>query len=157
MSDPLADIRNLRRISPELVTSGQPGEAHFATIAAEGFEVVINLGLHGNPGYSLEDEPGTVQSLGMEYIHIPVQWEAPSPQDLSAFCSAMNRCQGRRIWVHCAANMRVTAFVGLYRANVLGWERSEAFALMESVWSPNPLWARFIEENLGDSRLRNLP
>jgi protein tyrosine phosphatase (PTP) superfamily phosphohydrolase (DUF442 family) len=84
----------------------------------------------------------------MKYVHIPVQWENPTQGDLAAFCEAMTRCKGRRIWVHCAANMRVTAFVGLYRANVLGWKRSEAFALMQSVWSANPRWAAFIEENL---------
>ena len=84
----------------------------------------------------------------MEYVHIPVQWENPTAQDLARFCQAMTRCQGRKIWVHCAANMRVSAFMGLYQANVLGRSRSEAFALMQSVWAANPRWAAFIEENL---------
>ena len=141
MSDVLAHVKNLRRISPDLATSGQPSESDLAIIASEGFDVVINLALHDNPTYSLKDEPGTVESLGMEYVHIPVQWENPTKQDLASFCHAMSRCQGRKVWVHCAANMRVTAFMGLYLANVVGRSHTEAFALMQSVWTANPSWA----------------
>jgi protein tyrosine phosphatase (PTP) superfamily phosphohydrolase (DUF442 family) len=148
MTDVLAHLKNLRRISPALATSGQPSESDLALIANEGFEVIINLALHDNPTYSLKDEPGTVASLGMEYVHIPVQWESPTAQDLASFFHAMAQCEGRRVWVHCAANMRVTAFMGLYMVNVLGRSHSEAFAPMRSVWTANPRWAAFIEENL---------
>jgi protein tyrosine phosphatase (PTP) superfamily phosphohydrolase (DUF442 family) len=41
--------------------------------------------------------------------HIPVQFGAPTERDLLAFFDAMDRNSGRRVWVHCAANMRVTA------------------------------------------------
>jgi uncharacterized protein (TIGR01244 family) len=148
MSDVLAGIKNLRRISPDLATSGQPSEADLAAIAAEGFEVVINLAFHDNPSYSLRDEAGTVAALGMEYVHIPVQFDRPTRRDLVGFCEAMTRCQSRKVWIHCAANMRVTAFLGLYRVNVLGWESAKAFALMDSVWAPNERWATFITENI---------
>ena len=84
----------------------------------------------------------------MEYAHIPVQFAAPTRSDLTAFFDAMNRNRDRKVWVHCAANMRVTAFMGLYWAVQEGWEVEQAFQLMASVWKPDGLWANFIAENL---------
>ena len=143
-SDAFSDIRNFRQAGPDLATSGQPTEADFADIAEAGYEVIINLALHDDPRYSLADEPGTVRALGMYYIHIPVTFDHPARDDLLAFLDAMQRNHGRRIWVHCAANYRVSAFVGLHRVLREGWAQGSAFELMDGVWKPNKTWAAFI-------------
>lgn len=72
-------------LDARLATAGQPTESQLASAATAGFEVVINLAFHDNPRYSLKDEPGLVKSLGMEYTHIPVPFDAPSEAELSAF------------------------------------------------------------------------
>lgn len=149
MSEPLAAIHNYRAVDDRLGTSGQPTEAQLADIAQAGFQTVINLALHDDPRYSLPDEAGAVRALGMEYVHIPVQFKAPAQADLLAFCDAMDANRDRRLWVHCAANMRVTAFLGLYRVLRLGWPRDRAFALMDGLWQPDEVWAAFIESTLG--------
>jgi hypothetical protein len=55
---------------------------------------------------------------------------------------------GKRIWVHCAANMRVSAFVGLYRVQRQSWPVADAFALMHEIWQPDAVWSAFIESQL---------
>jgi protein tyrosine phosphatase (PTP) superfamily phosphohydrolase (DUF442 family) len=110
----VSDIYNYRQAAPDLGTSGQPRDDQLATIVAAGYEVIINLALHDDPRYSLADEQSSVQALGIEYVHIPVQFSAPTEHDLALFIDVMDRCKGCRVWVHCAANMRVTAFLGLY-------------------------------------------
>ena len=77
-----------------LATSGQPTEAQLAALARAGFGAVINLALHDDPRYSLPDEPGLVQSLGMAYVHIPVAFAAPQESDLLTFFDAMDKHQG---------------------------------------------------------------
>jgi uncharacterized protein (TIGR01244 family) len=144
----ITDIFNYREAAPDLATSGQPKESQLAAVAAAGYKVVINLALHDDPRYSLPDERLSVESQGMTYIHIPVRFDNPTKQDLLAFFEAMAQHQGQRVWVHCAANMRVTAFLGLYRALRQGWAKEEAFALMRSIWQPNHVWSRFIAEQL---------
>ena len=129
-------------------TSGQPTEAQLAAAAGAGFEVVINLALHDDPRYSLADEAGTVKSLNMEYVHIPVRFDAPAEADLMQFIAAMKQHAGKKILVHCAANMRVSAFLGLYRMIDQGWDRDQAFALMATLWEPNPVWSVFIANML---------
>jgi uncharacterized protein (TIGR01244 family) len=142
-------IYNYRPVDSLLATSGQPTEGQLAAVARDGFAVVINLALHDDPRYSLPDETATVQSLGMEYVHIPVQFAAPREADAQAFFAAMEQHRGKKILVHCAANMRVSAFVGLYRVLKQGWPRDEAFQLMDSVWKPNEVWSAFLESMLG--------
>ena len=145
---PVTSVYNFRQAGPDLATSGQPSEEQLKAIAADGYQVVINLALHNDPRYSLADETRSVQSLGMDYVHIPVQFSSPTGSDLQQFFAAMDASKGKRVWVHCAANMRVTAFVGLYRHLRQGWPEAQAFALMSDVWQPNAVWSAFIHDRL---------
>jgi len=144
----LSGIRNYRAVDEMLATSGQPSAAELAAVAAGGFKTVINLALHDDPRYSLPDEAGTVQSLGMDYVHIPVQFAAPTEADLLAFFRAMDEHRAEKVWVHCAANKRVTAFLGLYWVIKDGWPRERAFQLMHELWQPDDVWAAFIARTL---------
>ncbi len=84
----------------------------------------------------------------MEYVHIPVRFDAPTGRDLAEFFDAMDARQGRRIWLHCAANLRVSAFLGLYRRLREATPEASAFELMNDVWEPNTVWAAFIRSQL---------
>ena len=148
----IGDIYKYQAVDGGLSTSGQPTEAQLASAAREGFGVIINLALHDDPRYSLRDESGLVKSLGMEYVHIPVQFGAPTEADLLAFFEAMEKYQGQKMLVHCAANMRVSAFLGLYKAIRRNESAGEAFALMKTIWEPNPVWSSFISSMLAKYR-----
>jgi len=141
-------ILSYLRIDAALATSGQPSVDELAAIASDGTEVVINLALHDDPRYALPDEAGTVSTLGMTYVHIPVRFDAPNEAELVAFFDAMEGHRGKKLLVHCAANKRVTAFLGLYRVMSEDWDRGRAFAPMREIWEPNPAWAAFIEAML---------
>jgi protein tyrosine phosphatase (PTP) superfamily phosphohydrolase (DUF442 family) len=142
----LQDIINFRRLGSDLITGGQPTEAQLALAAAAGAEVVINLG-RLDPAYALPDERGTVAALGLIYEHIPVVWAEPTAADLDAFFAAMARHAGRRLFIHCAANYRASAFNLLYRVLRLGWRIEDALPDMRAIWDPAeyPQWQGFIE------------
>ena len=140
----LEHISSFMSVMPGLATAGQPSEAQLREIAAAGFEAIINLGLL-DPRYCLPDETGLVQSLGLEYHHIPVRFEAPQMEDLQRFFSVMEAVEGKKVFVHCAANKRVSCFVALYAETKLGWTREEASAFIRRIWHPDEVWAPFIE------------
>jgi uncharacterized protein (TIGR01244 family) len=144
----LSAIYNWRAAGDAIGTSGQPTEAQLAGIAQAGFRTVINLALHDDPRYSLPDEAGTVRSLGMNYVHIPVQFATPTEGDLLAFFAALDAHAGEKLWIHCAANMRVSVFLGLYRVRRQGWPQDTAFELMRGLWEPNEVWSAFIARAL---------
>jgi protein tyrosine phosphatase (PTP) superfamily phosphohydrolase (DUF442 family) len=148
-SPSVSAIFRYRPAAPTLATSGQPREEELVEIAAAGYDVVINLALHDDPRYALKDEAASVRALGMEYVHIPVQFGAPTESDLAKFFEAMDAHKHRRVWIHCAANIRVTAFLGLYRSLREGWPQDLAFELMNDLWVPDAVWAAFIRTQLG--------
>jgi protein tyrosine phosphatase (PTP) superfamily phosphohydrolase (DUF442 family) len=149
----ITDIFNFLSVEKLLTTSGQPTEAQLSVLANQGYEVVINLSLHNDPRYSLPDETGLVKSLGMIYVHIPVPFDAPSESDLDSFFHAMETNINKKVHVHCAANMRVTAFLGLYFMIRQVKSKEEAFATMKSIWEPDDVWSSFITSMLTKRQL----
>jgi uncharacterized protein (TIGR01244 family) len=150
----LIETYNYREAGPHLLTAGQPNEAQLADAAAQGVQVVINLALHDDPRYSLKNEAACVETAGMTYVHIPVEFAAPTDADLHKFFDAMDAHHGKTILVHCAANKRVTAFLGLYKVIRQGQDPDQAFAPMRSVWEPDDVWKSFIERALRSAGIR---
>ena len=139
----LPEIYHWRRFTPSITTSGQPSEDQLKDIAGLGVTHIINLGMHDHER-ALEDEAASAGLLGMNYIHIPVEFSDPTETDFEAFCAAMAELQGEKLHVHCIANLRVTAFLYRYQRDVLGVSETEARALMDTVWQPGGVWAKFI-------------
>jgi protein tyrosine phosphatase (PTP) superfamily phosphohydrolase (DUF442 family) len=146
-TDELQQIPNFLPITGELGTAGQPTPEQFGFVAAAGYEVVVNLAMPDSTG-ALADEAELVQQQGLVYIHIPVVWESPTLGDLDRFFEAMDAHAGRRVFVHCALNMRVSCFVFLYRVIRGGVPLAEAASTMRRIWEPNPVWSRFLEDAL---------
>jgi protein tyrosine phosphatase (PTP) superfamily phosphohydrolase (DUF442 family) len=144
----ITDIYNFLEINKSLSTSGQPTEAQLSALAKEGYELIINLALHDDPRYSLPDETSYIESIGMQYIHIPVQFDAPLKSNLVDFFNTMESNKGKKIHIHCAANMRVSAFLGLYLLVRERRTRKEAFEPLQSIWEPDPVWSSFIDSML---------
>jgi protein tyrosine phosphatase (PTP) superfamily phosphohydrolase (DUF442 family) len=148
----ITDIRNVLDAGEGVWTAGQPTEAQLAAVARDGFEGVVNLALHDDPRYSLPDEPGLVKALGMTYVHIPVRFDSPAGSDLLACFAAMDEHRGRKVFLHGAANKRVTAFLGLYRAIRERRPVDDAFALVRRVWEPDRVGTSFISAMLRKHR-----
>lgn len=139
----LPEILNWRRLNDDITLSGQPTEAQLSQIKALGVTHIINLGPHTNKG-ALTDEAGTVAQLGMTYVYIPVDFENPTPQNFADFCQVLEDLQGSSVHVHCIYNARVTAFFYRYAQAGKGMSETEAFALMDGIWRPGGVWAKFI-------------
>jgi protein tyrosine phosphatase (PTP) superfamily phosphohydrolase (DUF442 family) len=143
--EPLGNIYNFRTIGEWLGTAGQPTEAQFQDIRNAGYEAVINLALPTSDN-AIAHEGSIVSKLGMAYMHIPVNFQNPTGQDFQTFRGVMKALAGRRVFVHCAANMRVSAFVFLYRVLELGVPRAEAELDLKAVWEPDEIWVAFVAQ-----------
>ena len=143
----MSEIKNFLAISDRLACAGQPDENQLAEIAARGFQVVINLGLSDGK-YALPDEADLVSQLGLSYYHIPVLFDNPQIAEWQSFRSIMDQQQDKKVFVHCAANYRATAFTGLYLFGKSELTREELQAFIAQVWQPDPVWQRFIEDAL---------
>lgn len=144
----MKDIFNYLYLTEKLSSSGMPTPEQLNEIAQAGKKVVINLATAKSEG-AIPNEEELVTALGMKYIHIPVDWSNPTAENLAEFFAAMDTHKEDDIFVHCQANYRATAFISLYRIQRLGWEKAEAYAIMNKMWNPEdfPAWEKFMEEN----------
>lgn len=152
----LTQIKDFLQISDRISTAGQPTSAEFSTIRNTGHRTVINLALTDSPG-ALTNESQIVQDLGLDYVHIPVVWDSPQRQDALRFFEVMNQHEDETIFVHCAANKRVSAFLFLYRVLCLGEERTIAQRALLQVWTPNLIWQTFIDQMVREFSPRSAP
>ena len=157
MSD-LQSIYNFRPISDTLATAGQPTEEQLQSIKEAGFELVINLATLDSQ-HDLEDEAGSLEKLGLDYVNIPVIWDNPTQENLQSFFDTMEANEGKKILVHCIANYRVSAFTMLYRTIKKGLSLSEAKQDMLPIWNPktykSPIWAEFIQQVLTENHIED--
>ena len=137
------DIVNFRQYSPTFASAGQPDAEQLALVRDAGFERVIYIA-YSDQDKSLANEDRVVKSLGMEYIHIPVAWDAPTASDFALFAAAMQSGGVKRTLLHCQVNYRASAFSFLYRVIHEGVPVGVAKADMDTVWTPNETWRALI-------------
>jgi len=146
-STSLSEIYSFCAVGDKLGTAGQPTQEQFQAVREAGFEAVINLALSTSDN-ALAIEGSVVTGLGMSYVHIPVDFKAPTSQDFRVFCRVMEAFDERPVFVHCAANKRVAAFVFLYRVLCQRVALPEAQRDLHAIWQPDEIWSRFIQEQL---------
>ena len=141
----LETIRNFQVVTDRLASAGQIGYDQIPLLLEEGYEVVVNLASaderrNGQEGF-------LVAQSGLTYVHIPVDWERPRLSDVEMFFDVMQANEDRKVFVHCFANMRASAFVYMYRTLVEGVPEAEARGTMNEVWDPSEQqqWADLIK------------
>jgi protein tyrosine phosphatase (PTP) superfamily phosphohydrolase (DUF442 family) len=147
----LSEIYKFHPLGDKLATAGQPTEAQLRQIREAGFDTVINLALPTSDN-ALPNEGSIVTGLGMTYVHIPVNFKSPTSQDFRSFSRVMQALDGHRVFVHCAANMRVSAFMYLYRVMFKDVPASDARHDLNAIWHPDDVWSKFIEQQLEGNR-----
>ena len=144
----LEGIYNFFLLNDHIASAGQPTADEFTAVQKAGYHVVINLATTDST-QALLNERGIVGELGLDYVHIPVGWNTPQRRDFEKFHEVMQAYNGRNVFVHCIANMRVSAFLYLYQRSI-GLPDPDARQVLDAIWQPNPTWQQFIDEVLAD-------
>lgn len=140
------EITNFVQITEDIGTSGQPTLDQFKLIAGLGYSTVINLAMP-NSDNAIAEEGCLVTSLGMNYFHMPVPFEAPTIEHLKQFIGVMGALDTKRVWVHCAVNARVSAFMYHYLSKVKGLTEVASKSPVFEDWEPqmDDVWKSFMQ------------
>jgi protein tyrosine phosphatase (PTP) superfamily phosphohydrolase (DUF442 family) len=140
----IEDVVNYINYNDTFSSSGQPTKHQFSLIRQAGYAVVINLAPYDLIENPLKDEEAIVTTLGMKYVHIPVNFFKPTQEDFDTFVNTMQSSSGTKIWVHCAVNMRASAFSYKYRCSILGEDMHTAIWDLREIWEPFGAWKKFV-------------
>ena len=146
-SKDLSKVYNYHDIENLFTTSGQPNAYQLKLIAENGYDAVINLAPNSVLEGSVISEAEILTANNVKYIHIPVNFNMPKKEDFLEFVKSLKENKDKKIWIHCAANMRVSAFVYKYRRDILELKDDEVIKDMKLIWSPNHTWSSFLNKN----------
>lgn len=139
------DAENTHQVFDWLWSSGQLSPADIQKLPGLGISAVINLA-PPTASNALPGEAELVAAQSLTYVQIPVDWLQPDPEKFRQFYGVLQSFARRKLWLHCAKNMRASAFVYLYRKLILAEPEEAASLPMREVWSPNPVWQNFIND-----------
>lgn len=139
-------------ISEKLVTSGQPTRDALQQLAKGGFQAVIYLA-PPTVTDAIAEEPQLVVQQGLSYVNIPVAWGHPTEANFQAFVKAMRSFEGKKVLVHCQANMRASTFTFLYRVIACRENPAQAYEAVRKVWVPKDQWRDFVNLQLQGAKI----
>jgi len=143
-------------IHPFLITSGQPTQQALAGLGSQGFQAVIYLAPSSVPD-AVKDEPDLLKRQGIEFIHIPIPFNAPKEEHVVAVSEALVRLKDKKVLVHCQVNMRASAMVFLHRVVTLKEEPDQAYEAVTRVWSPEGPWRTLIVDQIKKHKIAFQP
>ena len=150
---PFDNILNTIHITDTISTSGQPTPEQFQQIADAGYQHIINLAMPDSTN-SLLDEGGFVSEAGMNYFHFPVPFDEPTATHLHLFMKLLKILEGEKIWIHCALNYRVSAFMQHYQTQVLKLAETQRVPMIKS-WEPDEIWQKFLTIKVEDTSIKS--
>lgn len=132
------------RYHDKLASAAQPSPEQLAELKAQGWEVVVNLSPSSTRN-ALKDEASTVEALGMDYVHFPVDCSRLRPVHYQTFRGVLNGLEGRRVFVHCGGNIKSSNLIHMYHVLEKGVPAGESFATLKTIQDPEPKWFTYFE------------
>ncbi|MEN9231310.1 MAG: protein tyrosine phosphatase family protein [Thermostichus sp. DG02_5_bins_236] len=105
----------IHSIDNEIFVAGELSLEQLQQASQQGLRSVINLRIPKEKGF-LADEPQVVKSLGMEYIHIPVNPSSLSSELVAQIFEQIDQL-AKPILMHCSLGLR-SAGIALLRTGV---------------------------------------
>jgi protein tyrosine phosphatase (PTP) superfamily phosphohydrolase (DUF442 family) len=106
-----------------------------------------------NSDNAIPEEGYLVTARKMMYVHIPVPFEAPAAGHLRSFIALLKALEGKKCWVHCVVNYRVSAFMYQYFRFVRKVSAEEAKKVIIDEWEPDQVWREFMALEESDVEL----
>jgi uncharacterized protein (TIGR01244 family) len=142
------DVPRILCIDERVATGGQPTDAAYAKLAANGYRVVLSLRT-ASEGIDLKHEQEGTERAGMRYVSIPVVSSAPKPEQVDEFIKAVKDKDNQPMLIHCGSANRVGAFWMIYRVVDQGWPEDKALEEATKIGLTSPGLKTFAHEYIG--------
>lgn len=138
----LRGIPNAGKITDVLYRGAQPREVGLSELKLLGIATIVDL--RSEDPEKIAWERKHAESLGMRFVHIPVDgWSPPTDEQVLEFLSLLRDNPGQKIFVHCHfGDDRTGVFVATYRMALQKWPMEQAVKEMyffgfNGFWHPS--------------------
>jgi len=122
----LPEIKNMHAVNDRVYRGAQPGIEGFKELAKMGIKMVIDL--RDKPAQA-DQEKRLVESLGMQYLSVPMNMHAPTDDQIAKVLSVLNSNGSGPDFVHCLGGKdRTGTVIACYRIAHDGWDNGKALA-----------------------------
>ena len=102
----VSGVANACQALPTVVTGGQPTAEQLRALAGSGNAIVLDIRDSMEPR-PIPDEPALVNSLGMEYVNVPVSTGTLSDETMENILRVLRGAGDRAVFFHCGSGNRV--------------------------------------------------
>jgi tyrosine-protein phosphatase SIW14 len=121
----LPPIRNIHQVNDHIYRGAQPTPEGFKALQKMGIKTVIDL---RDSRVLAQDEKRLVESLGMQYVSVPMRMHAPTDEEIARVLAVLNQNGAGPIFIHCLGGRdRTGTAIACYRIEHDGWDNRKAF------------------------------
>jgi tyrosine-protein phosphatase SIW14 len=122
----ITEIKNMHAVNDHIYRGAQPGMEGFKALAKMGIKMVIDL--RDKPAQA-DQEKHLVESLGMQYLSVPMSMHAPTDDQIAKVLGALNSNGSGPVFIHCLGGKdRTGTAIACYRISHDGWDNRKALA-----------------------------
>jgi uncharacterized protein (TIGR01244 family) len=119
-------IVNYTKVDAVVACGGATETAALEGLKNDGFKAVINLRQPTEQGANIEENAARAKALGLNYISLPLNGQAPDPKVVDAFLAAVANKANQPVFIHCGSASRVGAVWLVKRVLQDGWTVEKA-------------------------------
>jgi uncharacterized protein (TIGR01244 family) len=119
-------ITNFTKVDAVVACGGATETSALEGLKADGFKAVINLRQASEQGANIDENTARAKALGLNYIHIPFNTQAPDPALVDNFLTAVANKANQPVFIHCGSANRVGAVWLIKRVLQDGWTVEKA-------------------------------
>jgi uncharacterized protein (TIGR01244 family) len=131
-------ITNFKRVETTVACSGAITTDAVPKIKQFGFKSIINLRESTEAGANVEAEEAAAKDAGIQYFHIPMNAQTPTPEVADKFLEVITTPGVEPAFIHCASGNRAAALWLIKRLVVDHWKADEALDEAADLGLTNP-------------------
>ena len=122
----VAGITNFARVETTIACGGATTPEALSEIKKMGFKAVFNMRQASEAGADIPKEEATAKDVGLNFIHIPYNTQAPEPGVADKFLAEIQKPGNQPAYIHCAGGSRAAGMWLIKRVLVDKWDMERA-------------------------------
>ena len=145
-------IVNFTKVDAVVACGGATETKALDGLRKDGFKTVINLRTPTEQGANVEQNSAYAKEIGLSYISIPFNAQAPDPKSVDAFLATIANKANQPVYVHCGSASRVGAMWMVKRVLQDDWSIEKATEEAKFIGLRGPALEQFALEYISSHK-----